>query len=167
MNEEILVAIVIILLIADIPNFAKVGIFLAGILWMKYKPAKNDTMKIDLAKTCNSCDADTIGDNFTTYQQGDIYTDIENESAMYKMSAEYPSETVNQMSPVFSNSYLNDADDDLARRQRYMQERSREAMENRARVNPNTYRMYFGEEQETAENTPWWGEDQAQFNQEI
>jgi hypothetical protein len=48
-----------------------------------------------------------------------------------------------------------------------MQERSRESIENRARVNPNTYRMYFGEEQETAENTPWWGEDQARWNQEI
>ncbi len=102
-------------------------------------------------------------DMFNTYQNNDFDAALRDERMAYSAGMEYPEYMVDAISAVYTGKEES-ADDACARRQRYMQEQSREAIDNRARMNPNSFRMYFGEEQETAENMSWWGVDQANYS---
>ncbi len=167
MTFDFMVVFVVILLLIDIPTPYKVGLFLGAVLiWkgpLEGLAADKENVSINMKELCTGPCTSEVHDEFNTYQAGDYNLDMQNEAAAYRSQMEYPSELTEQIAPVFSNHYTDNADDSCARQQRFMQERSRESIENRARVNPNTFRMYFAEEQETAENAPWWGVDQDKW----
>lgn len=163
MQIELLLA-VSVLFILDLPIPARLIILIMFILILRFKRSNKVASSI-VSKETPDVDYESSPvaqpvDMFNTYN--DFNEAIEDEHSAYVAGMEYPEYMVDAIESVFTGKEES-ADDSCARRQRYMQERSRESMDNRARMNPNTFRMYFGEEQETAENMSWWGVDQASF----
>jgi hypothetical protein len=120
---------------------------------------KSEYIKFNL---CSLCDEEPL-DAFNTYRVG---ARDERPEKNYRAGLEHAREW-DQIKNIYSDKKTYDIDDLSARRQIVMQERSRESSEHRSRLNPNTFRAYFGEEQETAENLSWWGIDQAVFQSNL
>lgn len=179
MYYEIIVIAVVILLILDIPVNVKIGAILIAFAYYKFyapPPVEIEEAKIDMCKLCVSPTSPASPsaqekqekkgeapiDQFNTYESGNIYDDLRDEYNIYRAAEEYP-RSIGQINPSYSQEYSESADDSCARRQMFMQNRSKESMDNRARLNVNSFRSYFGEEQENMENTSWWGVDQEKF----
>lgn len=113
-----------------------------------------DEVKYDPCELCGPADP------FNTYDGTEFARDVDREFAEYKAMVEYPREMADEIPQVFTKADLQTADDYCARAQRYTQKKADEAIINRARLNANTFRPYFAEEMESAENASWWNVDQ-------
>lgn len=166
MRDQLFMIFAFIVLLLNVNMFLKV--LALGLLFFSWrhqpevksqKKTNPEYVKFDL---CKLCDNEPL-DAFNTYKVGAADN---NPKKNYKAALEH-SRDWHQIKNVYSDKKTYDIDDLSARRQIIMQERSREATESRSRLNPNTFRAYFGEEQETAENLSWWGIDQAVFQNDL
>lgn len=97
-------------------------------------------------------------DIFNTYDSAFMDPE-EGKRAMYRAATEYPSTYTDEINPVYDVKRPPTADEMCAQMSHQMQLRSRESIDNRARLNVNTFRPYFEEDLVTNENAPWWGDN--------
>lgn len=133
------------------------------------KPPRAEVHSIDMCSACDEAPGPAAPvkkkreehsplDLFNTYD-ADYMSPTEGEAAVYAAQREYSDVYQKEINPVYDLAKPKMADEQLAQMARTQQLRSREAADNRARLNVNTFKPYFEEDLITNENAPWWGDN--------